>query len=224
VVSAATAYAQPVTNGSDDADDPAVVALVTSTGAVTCTASVIGPHTLLTAAHCVATRDATTIDASLVDTNIRAVGFGLTGQNAGDEGTKRAGTARIASVAEEELIAVPDPSLPCPGDSGGPALLADGTIVGVVSRVDSMCNDHAVYTRVDVARAVLIDPYVADTAPGTAKEGEVCFYLEQCASGLECYAGTCESPAGCGCASSSSPWSLLALLGVAGAYLRRRTR
>jgi hypothetical protein len=169
-----------------------------------------------------------TLDVSLVDATIRVVGFGLTGQNAADEGTKRVGTARIASVSEEELIAVPDPSLPCPGDSGGPALLADGTIVGVVSRVDSMCNDHAVYTRVDVARAVLIDPYVAETAPGTAHEGDACFYLEQCASDLECYAGTCESPAGCGCrtSDSSSWWLALACAGLfaTGRRAPRRSR
>src|SRR6185312_5683344 len=43
---------QAVTNGSDDPGDPAVVALVGSDGSVLCTASVIGPHTGITAAHC----------------------------------------------------------------------------------------------------------------------------------------------------------------------------
>lgn len=46
------AQAQPITNGSDDVGDPAVVALVDASGAVLCTASVIGPHTGITAAHC----------------------------------------------------------------------------------------------------------------------------------------------------------------------------
>ena len=44
--------AQAVTNGSDDAGDPAVVALVVDQGNVGCTASVIEAHTVLTAAHC----------------------------------------------------------------------------------------------------------------------------------------------------------------------------
>ena len=43
---------QAVTNGSGDPGDPAVVALVGSDGAVLCTASVIGPHTGIAAAHC----------------------------------------------------------------------------------------------------------------------------------------------------------------------------
>jgi trypsin len=45
---------QAVTNGSDDASDPAVVALVDDQGNVGCTASVIEAHTVLTAAHCIA--------------------------------------------------------------------------------------------------------------------------------------------------------------------------
>ena len=43
---------QAVTNGSDDAGDPAVVALVDDQGNVGCTASVIEAHTVVTAAHC----------------------------------------------------------------------------------------------------------------------------------------------------------------------------
>ena len=43
---------QAVTNGSADPGDPAVVALVGSDGTVLCTASVIGDHTGITAAHC----------------------------------------------------------------------------------------------------------------------------------------------------------------------------
>ena len=43
---------QAVTNGSADPGDPAVVALAGSDGTVLCTASVIGAHTGITAAHC----------------------------------------------------------------------------------------------------------------------------------------------------------------------------
>jgi hypothetical protein len=48
---------QAVTNGSADADDPAVVALVDDQGNVGCTASVIEAHTALTAAHCIQSID-----------------------------------------------------------------------------------------------------------------------------------------------------------------------
>jgi secreted trypsin-like serine protease len=41
-----------ITNGTDDSGDPAVVAIVTRAGDLRCSATVIGPHTVLTAAHC----------------------------------------------------------------------------------------------------------------------------------------------------------------------------
>jgi len=273
---AAAAFANPVTNADPDPGDPAVIAIVNSAGDIGCTASVIAPHTGITAAHCVVGRDPTTLrvffgnavggdglyipisdarahpgfdpggrdiavftlrvrapvtplvlagplDGSLVGTNIRAVGFGFTAGAAADAGIKREGTARISSVQPEELVAVPGPSLSCLGDSGGPALLPAGTIAGVVSRVDAMCVDHAVYTRVDIAQDVLIQPYLAETAPGAAGEGEPCFYDDHCATGLECAGDVkrvCES-AGCGCA-SGSPGSLVIL--VAGFVLGRRRR
>jgi secreted trypsin-like serine protease len=267
----ASATAQPVTNGAADSGDDAVVALVNApTKQVICTASIIGPHTAITAAHCIANRDPTTLRvffgssigfgglflqvsdtrahpgfdpggrdialltlrqrapvaplvlepalaATLVDTSIRVVGFGLTGGSVDDAGDKRAGTARIASLRPEELIAVPGPSLSCLGDSGGPALLPAGTIAGVVSRVDSQCIDHAVYTRADAAQDALIRPYLADTAPGAATEGEPCFYADHCAAGLTCAGETetfCEPATGCGCGAGATPplWPLALLM------------
>ncbi|HEY5927551.1 MAG TPA: trypsin-like serine protease [Kofleriaceae bacterium] len=282
VLPIATALAQPVTNGTAAAGDPAVIALVNASDQVICTAAVIGPHTAITAGHCVGGRDPRTlrifigstlgeagtfiavsdarthpqfdpggrdiammtlresapvaplelagpVDASLVGTMIRVVGFGLTAGNLSDAGIKREGTARIAAVRTEELIAVPDPSLSCLGDSGGPALLPAGTIGGVVSRVDSLCVDHAVYTRIDIAQDPLIQPYLAETAPGAAGEGEPCFYAAHCTAGLECRGDAetfCESPAGCGCASTATATPaaflvvLVVLVGLA--IMRRR--
>jgi len=167
------------------------------------------------------------IDPSLVGTKFRVVGYGLTGQTSADAGIKREGIARIAAVAAEELTVVPAPSLPCLGDSGGPLLLADGKIAGVVSRVDAMCNDHAVYSRLDVAREILIAPYLADTAPGTAGEGDRCFYAEHCAAGLECAGDIfgetfCDARAACGCASSAGSETIPVALGLAWIVLRRR--
>jgi hypothetical protein len=235
----ATVLAQPISNGVPATGDPAVIALVATSDLdqVGCTASVIGPHTAITAAHCVAGRDPRTLqvffgssiadggvyiavsdagmhpgfdpggrdvalitlrepapvmplvlepmtlDASLVDTSFRVVGFGITGLGLGDAGLKREGTARIAAVRPEELVAVPDPSLSCLGDSGGPAILPAGTIAGVVSRGDAGCMDHAVYTRVDFAQSTFIQPYLAETAPGAASVGEACFYEEHCNGG-----------------------------------------
>jgi hypothetical protein len=227
-----------ITNGTLATGDPAVVALVDSTDRVGCTATVIGPHTAITASHCFIGKQARTlrlafgttiaegtftqiadarqhpsfdpqtlmhdvalltfrdpspvaplaldarpIDGSLVGTDFRVVGFGTTSGSTGDGGIKREGTARISAVQAEEFTAMPNPSQPCRGDSGGPALLASDAVAAVVSRGDAACADHATYARIDVARGVLVDPYLADTAPATAHTGDACFYAGHCAEG-----------------------------------------
>jgi MYXO-CTERM domain-containing protein len=229
---------QPITNGSDDAGDPAVVAIVDASDEVLCTASVIGPHTGITAAHCFTgppartlriffgstlvaggvltavadarqhpafdastfahdvavftfrdpspvpplALDGRTLDASVVGTTFAAVGFGITSA-APDTGVKRTGIAKISDVQSDELTTVPDPAQPCHGDSGGPMLIAPDAVAAVVSHGDAACADHAIYARIDVARPVLVDPYVAATAPGTAHTGDACFYDGHCAEG-----------------------------------------
>jgi hypothetical protein len=236
---ASTTGEQPITNGMTDTGDPAVVALIDDADRVGCTATVIGAHTAITAAHCFVDKqprtlrlffgtaiadggtitqvadarshpsfdpatfahdvavltfrdelpvapvalDTRTIDASLVGTNFRVVGFGTTTGASGDSGTKRDGTARVSDVQAEEFTAMPNPSQPCRGDSGGPALLSTTSIAAVVSRGDGACTDHATYARIDVARAALVDPYLVDTAPGTARTGDACFYAGHCAEG-----------------------------------------
>jgi hypothetical protein len=230
---------QPITNGSDDPGRPAVVAIVDANDVVVCTATVIGPHTAITAAHCFIGRsprtlrvffgsvvgeggtyttvadarshpafdpgvlahdiamvtfrdespapplafDSRPIDASLVGTSFTVVGFGTTSASTADSGRKRVGTARVSDVAAATFEAMPSPSQPCRGDSGGPAFLSANSIAGIVSSGDGACSDHATYARVDVARGVLVDPYLADTALGTAHTGDACFYAEHCAEG-----------------------------------------
>jgi hypothetical protein len=227
--------AQAITNGSADVGDPGVIGLADDLDQIGCTATLIGDHTAITAAHCLIGRtrldlhavagsdavsgtrltisdvrmdpafDSTTlandlglvtlrevspaivgiatVDASLIGATVTAVGFGSTTSTATDGGTKRSGTAKVSDVQPTEVTAVPSPSQPCHGDSGGPMLLSAGTIAAVVSRGDATCSDHAIYARIDAAMAGFVTPYLAETAPGTAATGDACLYTEQCASG-----------------------------------------
>jgi MYXO-CTERM domain-containing protein len=244
--------------------DPAVVAIIGPDGTVGCSGTLIAPHTVLTAGHCVPplrrrelrvffgdsvggagqfiavsdthvhpehvpatlahdlalftlrepgpvgalSLDPRTLDASLVGQTLRMVGFGVTAPDAGDSGTKRSGTARVTGLDPVDVTVVGAPSLPCRADSGGPALLDDGSgerIAAVVSRGDAACVVSGAFARIDVARASFIAPYLAATGPGTAATGDPCFYDGHCAEGTCRQAADdpllyfCARPCGDGC-------------------------
>ena len=127
--------------------------------------------------------------ASFVGSQVAIVGYGETSGGAGDTGTKRRGTALVSNLGPETFDVVPDPSQPCEGDSGGPAIAqAAGVdiVVGVTSHGDGACAQQAVYARVD-AYADFLSQAMASVAPGTAPPGARCLYPEVCAGGArEC--------------------------------------
>ncbi len=232
-----------ITNGAADPGDPAVVALLDASGRVFCSGTLIAPHTVLTAAHCMfdasnfdqfqvsfgATAsaagaialtdarphpmfdaaasfandldlltlreagpvapiaiDARAVDASLVGQIFSAVGFGSTGPQAGDSGPKRTGSAKVTAVGAGDFTVAPSPSQPCAGDSGGAALFTDAgatVLTGVTSHGDTGCADHAVFSRIDVAQANFLQPYLASIADASAATGDRCYFDEQCRSG-----------------------------------------
>lgn len=83
-----------------------------------------------------------------VGTDVRLVGFGVTGEDASDSGTKREGVGRIAQSDVYVFDIDADPSSTCYGDSGGPTLsMEDGSVAGVHSR--GSCGFSSLDMRVD---------------------------------------------------------------------------
>ncbi|HTQ45301.1 MAG TPA: trypsin-like serine protease [Polyangiaceae bacterium] len=229
-----------VTHGAPDPGHPAVVAIVDSAGKTACSGTVVDPHFVLTAAHCVVPQiqhgarvvfgasvasstqsvpvallradpaydpNSFTADAALVvlgaaapvalaqlgtqppstGSIVTVVGWGETGVDAGDDGTKRVGSAMVSAVAPLSFDVDPDPSQPCVGDSGG-AGFAPGSgggelLVGITSHGDVACATRATFTRVDAVTADFIAPTLAALGPGTAAVGARCYYPEQCKTG-----------------------------------------
>jgi hypothetical protein len=113
---------------------------------------------------------------------LRLVGFGDTAGGANDGTRKREGTTMVTSTLSTSVELGADPSLPCTGDSGGPAF-AGAEVAAVISRGDPACASYGKATRVDAHLADFIAPYVAATAPGTIAVGDRCKYDAHCTSG-----------------------------------------
>lgn len=127
----------------------------------------------------------------LIGRRVRIVGFGSTRDPADALGRKRAGTTRIRAVGERDLAFEPDPSQPCSGDSGGPALLEiEGVerVIGVASSGNPECNKFANETRVD-AYLGFVHRALAATRERAVATGEPCF------GDTACSTGSCVAPA-----------------------------
>ena len=118
---------------------------------------------------------------------LRLVGFGMTAPDAWDGDRKREGWTETTAVEPTFVTLGAAPSLPCSGDSGGPAFIATSAgeaLAAVVSRGDADCNSYGKATRVDPYVSTFIQPYVEASAPGSASDGQTCLYDEQCVGGL----------------------------------------
>ncbi len=80
---------------------------------------------------------------AMVNQPIRIVGFGVTSENGGGNGTKRHATAMLMHVDEVDMFASNDPSGTCYGDSGGPNFMTIGGVeklIGVTSYGTEACG------------------------------------------------------------------------------------
>ena len=126
--------------------------------------------------------------APTVGEEIVFVGWGDTQVDAGDSGTKRSGTTQVTAEDALSFQVSVDPSLPCVGDSGGPAFAPGDrlTVLGITSHGDTQCASDATFTRVDAVTADFIVPTMAALGQGTVPDGGACMYDEQCAGGGPC--------------------------------------
>jgi len=152
-----------------------------------------------------------TFDDSIIGRTVRFAGFGQTGIAMLEPSTKREGSATIAELNDQKFTFFPMPSQPCVGDSGGPGFFmeTDGTeyLAGVISSGDPMCMMFARMMRIDIGKTTFIEPYIARTAPGSQDVGHICYYDQNCTTGM-CVAAsddpmlhycsqTCSGPADC---------------------------
>lgn len=190
--------------------EPAVVPLLRD-GELVCSGSVVAPHAVLTAAHCLVDARPFTVDGHTVLARIAIPTFepttlahdlaivvvdppfavalprgaangAITLVGYGDPAPHVQRSGTVAMTAEALHLASAGPVFTCEGDSGGPAL-ANGAIVGVTSSGD--CATYSRHARVDVDAAFL-DATIARTAPGAAGAGDRCYHDANCAGGVAC--------------------------------------
>lgn len=135
--------------------------------------------------------------------SITLVGFGKTGENASDYGTKRMGVNNISQVAAT-TFSFQGASNVCNGDSGGPTFLNIGTqevVIGVHSTKSGFCGSGGTDMRVDAYKQWITQVAAGDVATASgggniepqnndasiAKEGEGC-WKRPCMQGLACVA------------------------------------
>lgn len=160
---------------------------------------------------------------------LRIVGYGyslVSGATSADLGVKREGAAAVARV-EDNVFSTTGAQWTCTGDSGGPALDAQGRVVGVTSIGPTGCAvSTSYYTRVDRYASLFEDLLPAGSIPdagtvpdagtasvtdaGTARDGGATTAVD---------AGGCRvTPRGAGCGGLGA----LPALALAAAVRRRR--
>ena len=184
------------------------------------------------------------VDATLIDTEITYVGYGLTGTLESDPGIARTVDAQVSNV-DAWVIETHDPNRgTCDGDSGGPLIL-DGEVIGLSSYVytsgsaETVCEQGtAAGTRIDIVRD-WIASIAVDAPDDTGKPGDTGEPAGPDDSGPEDSGATDSDPPlgapddaadpsaaqlGCACGSAPHGSGLVAVAMLAFASRRRRSR
>lgn len=114
---------------------------------------------------------------------VRVVGFGRTSADDASKPLQRAGESTITAVDDRTFRVANSPSQPCLGDSGGP-VLANGSVLGVVSAGDDRCLTGADIVRGDRALDEFVRPILARASTTAGAAGVACLEDAACASGL----------------------------------------
>jgi hypothetical protein len=131
-----------------------------------------------------------------VGTPVRAVGFGDTHEPLQPSGRRRQGTLSLQEASGSAFRAGPSPAMSCVGDSGGPALVSDGTrevLAGITVSGDLACRAEAVHVRTEALWDTFLQPFLnapsppaAPVLPADALCQASCTRNADCPSGLLC--------------------------------------
>ena len=124
---------------------------------------------------------------------LRVAGFGASTPGEPGRGRRRrSGTVRVVARERGSLLLEAPQARPCAGDSGGPLLSRTGGVENVVAFLtsgDEECAGSVRAALVDALAASFLEPYLAETALGSAEPGARCF------SDAGCVRGNCFFPA-----------------------------
>ena len=182
---------------------------------------------------------ATASPDGLIGTSLEVAGAGL-----GSEGAMKFGVFAVTALSSTRIeVRAEAPRGQCSGDSGGPWLATRGDQVELVALSSTSapdCGNPAFGVRVDVIAAwvraqidlvevgptadddsVEADAEVAEADAADTVSDAVDADVAEGDDGLKPEAETNESPSGC--AGSSGPWALAAVIAIRGTRIRRRS-
>lgn len=128
-----------------------------------------------------------------VGARVALAGFGATRAGSPPDGLKRVGIGQLSERRATVVSVLPDPSVSCVGDSGGPLFTDAGELIGVASSGDAGCSETSVYALVAPTIAGFIEPVLeagpVERPPSLDACGGGCAMDADCPAGFVCVPG-----------------------------------